>query len=313
MNPSGSCPATAASRVPRAIAIGAFDGVHLGHQTVVRTVIEAADRLGIASAALTFEPTPRQYFGRDPNADRRLTPDPERLGLLCNLGVQQVLVQTFDEALRKMTPEEFAREILIRELDARLIAVGESHTFGSGAGAGPEAMGALGERLGFEVCIVPLVASGPYSVSSSAIREALIEGNLDAAAAMLGRPYSLTGPVVRGRGLGAGLQAPTANLDLPADKFLPAAGVYAALALLDEEGATPHPAALTLGPSPTFDIEESRLEVHLLDFEGDLYGSELTVALLARLRPIERFSDRDTLVEQIKRDIAQVRAICAAG
>ncbi|MBM3499399.1 MAG: bifunctional riboflavin kinase/FAD synthetase [Armatimonadetes bacterium] len=311
MNASAGCPATSASRTPRAIAVGAFDGVHLGHQAVVRSVIEAAERLDITSAALTFEPTPRQFFARDPGADRRLTPDPERLGLLCRLGVQQVLVQTFDRDLRQMTPEEFARRILLEELDARFVAIGASHTFGSGAGAGPDSMRELGTRLGFEVDIVPLVAAGAHSVSSTAIREALTDGDLAPANAMLGRPYSLTGTVVRGRGLGADLQAPTANLDLPPEKLLPADGVYAAAALLAGESAA-RPAAISLGPSPTFGIEETRVEVHLLDFGGDLYGSELAVALLERLRPIQEFANRDELIAQIKRDVEQVRAVCAA-
>ena len=310
MNRPESCPATSATRTPRAIAVGAFDGVHLGHQAVVRSVIDAAVRLGVTSAALTFEPTPRQFFARDPSADQRLTPDPERLGLLCNLGVEQVLVQTFDRELRQMTAEGFARKILVEELDARFVAIGASHTFGSGAGAGPESMRELGERLGFEVHIVPLVSSGAFSVSSTAIREALAEGDLAAATAMLGRPYALSGPVVRGRGLGADLGAPTANLNLPDEKLLPATGVYAAVSLLGDEGHS-RPAAVSLGPSPTFDIEETRAEVHLLDFEGNLYESEMTVALLERLRPIEEFTNREELVAQIKRDIEDVRRICA--
>lgn len=311
MNSSVACPATSATRTPRAIAVGAFDGVHLGHQAVVGSVMEAAERMGVTSAALTFEPTPRQFFARDPGADRRLTPDPERLGLLCNLGVQQVLVQTFDRDLRRMTAEEFARRILLEELDARFVAIGASHTFGSGAGAGPESMRELGERLGFEVHIVPLVSGGALSVSSTAIREALADGDLATANVMLGRPYTLSGSVVRGLGLGAGLEAPTANLELPPEKLLPAPGVYAAVAALGE-APTPRAAALSLGPSPTFEIDETRVEVHLLDFEGDLYGAQLTVALLERLRPILHFGTRDELVAQIKRDIEQVRVVCAA-
>jgi len=220
-------------------------------------------------------------------------------------------VQTFDRELRNMTPEEFARAILVDELDARFVAIGASHTFGSGAGAGPESMRELGEQLGFEVQIVPLVSVGGLSVSSTAIREALAEGDMQAATTMLGRPYVVSGTVVRGRGLGADLQAPTANLEPPPEKFLPANGVYAAAALLGEGGTDPLPAAISLGPSPTFDIDETRFEVHLLDFEGDLYGAELTVALLERLRPIQEFASRDELIAQIRKDVEDVRRICA--
>jgi riboflavin kinase/FMN adenylyltransferase len=307
------CPASSATRTPRAIAVGAFDGVHVGHRAVVQSVLDAARARGLASAALTFEPTPRQYFARDPLADKRLTPDPERLGLLCNLGVEQVLVQTFDRELRGMTPEGFARAILVDELDARFVAIGASHTFGSGAGAGPGDMRELGDRLGFEVEIVPLVSVGGLSVSSTAIREALVEGDMQSARAMLGRPYAVCGTVVRGLGLGSALEAPTANLELPAEKLLPAHGVYAAAALLGDEEAGPLAAAVSLGPSPTFGIEETRLEVHLLDFEGDLYGAELAVALLERLRPVEDFASREELVAQIRRDVERVREVVGAN
>lgn len=306
---SDSCPGKPVSRIPRAVAVGAFDGVHLGHQAVVRAVIEAANRLGICSAALTFEPTPRQYFGRDPNAAKRLTPDPERLELLCALGVEQVLVQSFDRNMRKMTPEEFAKEVLVGELDARFVAIGASHTFGAGAAAGPDQMRLLGDQLGFEVQIVPLVSVGGVSVSSTTIREALAEGDMAAVRRMLGRPYLLYGTVVRGRGLGVGLKAPTANLDPPKEKLLPAHGVYAGIARTVNGGTEPQPAAVSVGPSPTFDIDETRVEVHLLDFDGDLYGTQLTVALLERLRSIQEFANRDELAAQIRKDIERVRRI----
>jgi len=309
MSQPTSCPATSVSRLPRAVAIGAFDGVHLGHQAVVRCVLEAAERLGLTSAALTFEPTPRQYFGRNGAAATRLTPDPERVRLLCRLGVRQVLVQSFDEELRRMSPEEFARNILVAELDARFVAIGASHTFGARGGAGPERMQQLGEELGFEVQIVPLVAVGGSSVSSTAVRDALAAGDVEAAQSMLGRPYSVSGTVVRGRGLGADLNAPTANLATPPDKLLPATGVYAAGAILGDGETGTFAAAVSLGPSPTFGIEESRFEVHLLDFEGDLRGAELTVALLKRLRPIRAFPDREALIAQVQRDIGDVRRI----
>jgi riboflavin kinase/FMN adenylyltransferase len=312
MSQSASCPATSVVRIPRAVAVGAFDGVHVGHQAVVRNVLGAARRRDVTSAALTFEPTPRQYFGRDPYASKRLTPDPERVSLLCSLGVEQVLVQSFDRALRQMTADQFAEQVLVEELDARFVAIGASHTFGSGAGAGPEYMRELGERLGFEVEIVPLVSVGGFTASSTAIREALAEGDVQAARAMLGRPYMVGGTVIRGRGLGVGLQAPTANLEPPPDKLLPAEGVYAAAAVLGDGEAAPLPAAVSLGPSPTLDIDETRFEVHLLDFDGDLYGSELTVALLERLRPIQEFASRHELTAQIRRDLDDVRRIFAA-
>jgi riboflavin kinase/FMN adenylyltransferase len=224
-----------------------------------------------------------------------------------------VLVQTFDEGLRRLTPEEFAQRVLVGELQARFVAIGDSHTFGAGGGGTPERMQQLGHSMGFEVSVVPLVCLGELCVSSTAIRKALAQGDLGRAQAMLGRPYTLTGTVVRGHGLGQGLGAPTANLEPPADKLLPASGVYAAAAVLGDGEAGPYAAALTYGPAPTLDIAEPRLEVHLLDFEGDLYGQEVTVALLERLRPLETFDSREALIEQIARDLKRVRAVYEQG
>jgi riboflavin kinase/FMN adenylyltransferase len=296
---------------PRAVAIGAFDGVHLGHQAVVTSVVNAASRLGIPSAALTFEPTPRQFFGRDESLRKRLTPDPERVQLLCSLGVQQVLVQTFDDDLRRMTPEQFVREILCERLEARFVGLGASHTFGAGRAAGPDRMAKLGREFGFEVEIVPLVSIEGATVSSTSVRAALATGDVAPACKLLGRPYAIAGRVVRGLGIGAGLGAPTANLQVPADKLLPAEGVYAAVAILADCDAAPVPAAAVIGPSPTFGVDESRVEAHLLDLDSDLYGRELAIGLLKRLRPIEGFPDTQALSDQIQRDCEETRRVFA--
>jgi riboflavin kinase / FMN adenylyltransferase len=292
---------------PRAVAIGAFDGVHRGHQAVVATVRRAAARLAVPSAALTFEPTPRQWFGRDDASRLRLTPDPERVALLCDLGVEQVLVQQFDDTLRRMTPEQFVRDVLVERLQARFVGIGASHTFGSGRAGGPASMAELGRQLGFEVEIVPLITVAGTTVSSSAVRAALAEGDADLAAKLLGRPYALHGRVVRGVGAGTGLGAPTANLEVPAGKLLPAEGVYAGAAALGDNATVP--AAIVVGPAPTLDILETRVEAHLLDFAGDLYGQELRVDLLRRLRAIETFSTREALMQQIGRDLAEARRV----
>ncbi|MGQ9732821.1 MAG: bifunctional riboflavin kinase/FMN adenylyltransferase, partial [Candidatus Zipacnadales bacterium] len=227
----------------------------------------------------------------------------------CNLGVDQVLEKTFDEDFHRMSPEEFAQSILVEQLDTRYVAVGASHTFGAGRGAGPERMRQLGVGLGFEVEIVPLISVGGLFVSSTSIRNALAKGDLATARTMLGRPYMVSGTVVRGMGVGADLGAPTANLAVPTDKLLPADGVYAAQAALGDKN-TVLPAAIVIGPSPTLAIAETRVEVHLLDFEGDLYGAELTVALWERLRPIVAFGSREELSRQIAADLKRVREMC---
>jgi len=296
---------------PRAVAIGAFDGVHLGHRAVVASVVNAASRLSIPSAALTFEPTPRQFFSRDELLRKRLTPDPERVRLLCSLGVQQVLVQSFDDGLRRMTPEQFVREILCERLEARFVGLGASHTFGAGRAAGPERMVEFGREFGFEVEIVPLVSVGGATVSSTSVRAALAMGDVVLARKLLGRPYAIDGRVVRGLGLGTDLGAPTANLQVSPDKLLPAEGVYAAAATFADSDAAPVPAAVVIGPSPTLNVDESRVEAHLLDFDSDLYDRELAIGLLRHLRPIEAFPDTQALCRQVQRDCEEARRVFA--
>jgi riboflavin kinase/FMN adenylyltransferase len=301
------------SRKPRAVAIGAFDGVHLGHAAVVRPVLEAAERLGITSAALTFEPTPRQYFAGSEEEKQRLTLDEERRELLCRLGVRQILVQTFDEELRNMTPEQFAREVLCERLDARFVSIGASHTFGSRRTGGPEEIAELGRQLGFEVHVEPLATIDGRIVSSTKVRRALAEGDMAAASRMLGRPYTVTGRVIEGESRGRGFGYPTANIGLPPHKLLPAEGVYAGVALLRDGNAGPLPAAVNLGQAPTFGVSKPRLEAHLIDFRGDVYGERLTIGFLARLRGIETFGHLDQLLEQLQQDVADTRRIFADG
>ncbi len=299
------------SRRPRAVAIGAFDGVHLGHAAVVRPVLEAAERMGITPAALTFEPTPRQYFARSEEERKRLTLDAERRELLCRLGVQQILVQTFDEDLRQMTPEQFARQVLRDRLDARFVSIGASHTFGSKRAGGPEEIAELGGRLGFEVHIEPLASLEGTVVSSTKVRNALTEGDMHTARRMLGRPYTVTGRIVEGHGRGSRFGCPTANMAVSPEKLLPAQGVYAAAAVLDDDAPEAIPAAVNLGLAPTFGVSEPRLEAHLIDFRGDIYGRRLTVGFLARLREVKAFSHLDQLLEQLQQDLADAHRIFA--
>ena len=303
--------ANSPSRKPRAVAIGAFDGVHRGHAAVVRPVLEAAERMGIVSAALTFEPTPRQYLAQDDESRKRLTLDEERRELLCRLGVEQILVQTFDEELRQMAPEQFAREILHDRLEARFVSIGASHTFGAGRAGGPEEIADLGHKLGFEVHVEPLALAGDKVISSTKVRRALTEGDMQEAQRMLGRPYSICGRVTQGERRGMEFGWPTANVGIPVEKVVPADGVYAGIALPEGDGAQPLPAAVSLGGAPTFGVSERRLEAHLIDFEGDLYGERLTIGFLARLRQIKTFGHLDQLLEQVQHDVAETRRIYA--
>jgi len=276
---------TALEWQPRAIAIGTFDGVHRGHQAVVA----AAAASGLVATAVTFDPHPRVVLG---NRVELVTTLERRLELLSRAGAEDVLVVEFTPELMRLEPEEFAERYL-RAIGGEAVVAGEDFRFGSRRRGDL----ALLERLGFGVLEVPEVAD----VSSSAIRAALAEGDVVAAAALLGRPYELDGTVVTGDQRGGTLGYPTANLALDAELACPRHGIYAGEAL-------DHRAAVSIGTNPHYGGTERRIEPHLLDFEGDLYGRRLVVELWERLRDEAVFDSEQDLIEQIGRDVEQARA-----
>jgi riboflavin kinase/FMN adenylyltransferase len=269
----------------RAVAIGSFDGVHLGH----RRVLDAARSDGLPATVVTFWPHPRLVLG---NQVELLSTLERRLELLDEAGMDEALVVEFTSELAKREPGEFA-ESLLRQIGTRLIAVGENFRFGRAAAGDP----ALLERLGFEVDTVPTLEG----VSSTRIRSLLREGDVVTAAQLLGRPAEIEGTVVLGDRRGGTLGYPTANLDVPRDLLVPAYGIYAGAA----EG---HRAAISIGVNPHYGGHERRVEPHLLDFDGDLYGQRLRVELWQRLRDERAFPSEAELVAQIAQDIEQARA-----
>jgi riboflavin kinase / FMN adenylyltransferase len=275
----------ALERQPRAIAIGTFDGVHRGHQAVAA----AAAASGLVATAITFDPHPRVVLG---NRVELVTTLDRRLELLTEAGAEDVLVVEFTPELMRLEPEEFAERYL-RAIGSEAVVAGEDFRFGSRRRGDL----ALLERLGFGVLEVPEVPG----VSSSAIRAALAAGDVVAAAAMLGRPYELDGTVVAGDQRGGTLGYPTANLALDAELACPRHGIYAGEAL-------GHRAAVSIGTNPHYGGTERRIEPHLLDFEGDLYGRRLVVELWVRLREEAVFDSEQDLIEQIGRDVEQARA-----
>jgi riboflavin kinase / FMN adenylyltransferase len=275
----------ALERQPRAIAIGTFDGVHRGHQAVAA----AAAASGLVATAITFDPHPRVVLG---NRVELVTTLDRRLELLTEAGAEDVLVVEFTPELMRLEPEEFAERYL-RAIGSEAVVAGEDFRFGSRRRGDL----ALLERLGFGVLEVPEVPG----VSSSAIRAALAAGDVVAAAAMLGRPYELDGTVVAGDQRGGTLGYPTANLALDAELACPRHGIYAGEAL-------GHRAAVSIGTNPHYGGTERRIEPHLLDFEGDLYGRRLVVELWERLREEAVFDSEQDLIEQIGRDVEQARA-----
>jgi len=268
----------------RVVAIGSFDGVHLGH----RRVLEAARATGGRAAVVTFWPHPRLVLG---NRVELLSTLERRLELLEDAGMDETLVVEFTPGLAAREPEEFA-DSLLREIGARTIVVGEDFRFGRAAAGDP----ALLERLGFDVRVVPTVAG----VSSTQIRALLREGDVVEAAKLLGRPAEIEGTVVLGSQRGGTLGFPTANLSVPTDVLVPAYGIYAGTAL-------GHRAAISIGVNPHYGGDERRIEPHLLDFEGDLYGRRLVVELWRRLRDERAFDSEDELVAQIARDVDATR------
>jgi riboflavin kinase/FMN adenylyltransferase len=276
---------TALEQRPRAVAIGTFDGVHRGHQEVVR----AATETGLAPTALTFDPHPRIVLG---NQVELVTTLERRLELLAAAGADDVLVVSFTPELMRLEPEEFA-ESHLRRIGCEVVVAGEDFRFGSRRRGDL----ALLERLGFDVVVVREVPG----VSSSAIRAALTDGDVAAAALMLGRPFELDGTVVAGDQRGGTLGYPTANLRLDPQLACPRHGIYAG-------AARGHRAAVSVGTNPHYGGTERRIEPYLLDFDGDLYSQRLVVELWQRLRDEAVFESEEDLVAQIGRDVEATRA-----
>lgn len=290
-----------------AATVGVFDGVHLGHFVVLRRVVARAEALGVRPAMVTFAGHPKEVLlGRAPATVTSLE---HRLLLFERAGIGLTLVLEFDAALRELTAAQFLRRILLDGLGLRELVFGFDSKFGRDRGGNPESLAPLAREWGFGIEEVPPLRLGGRAVSSSAIREAVGLGDLRSAATMLGRPVSVLGTVVRGDGRGKSLGFPTANLDLH-HELHPPAGVYAALALLD--GAL-RPAVVNVGNKPTFGGGEETVEAHLLDGGGDLYGRDLEVFFLERLRGEKTFPGTEALREQIAADAARAREVAEAA
>jgi riboflavin kinase/FMN adenylyltransferase len=284
------------------VTVGAFDGLHLGHQALLSRLRGHASRLSRPAMMLTFEPTPREFFSRrDPPA--RLTSLRERYRLLGRMQLDALLILRFTERLRSMTSEEFA-QLLAKNLGAPQVVVGHDFKFGQGGQATAASLTGAGRRLGFEVDVVEPVKVGNERVSSSGVREALSRGDLKQASQWLGRPYSMIGRVRKGEELGRKLGYPTANLRLERLRS-PVQGIFAVRVHGVADGALPGVASL--GTRPTVNGSVPLLEAHVFDFSGDLYGREIEVEFVAKLRDERHFATLDVLVEQMNLDAAEAR------
>jgi riboflavin kinase/FMN adenylyltransferase len=291
---------------PLALALGKFDGVHRGHQALIRLLREQASARGLASGVVIFHPNPRTVL-RPGSRDSYLTGLDERIELLYDLGLDVVAPVTFTSELAQSSAEEFARS-LREDLQMALLVGGPGRARGRGRAGTPDRMRELGERFGFELVIVDFASLEGGKIGSGAVRAALARGDVEEAATLLGRPFSLQGPVVRGAMRGRTLGFPTANVAVGADRELPALGVYATRAYVGEQRYT---SVTNIGKRPTFDDGSPTVETYLMDFDGDIYGCELRIELVRLLRGETKFSGIEELRAQIGRDIANARVALA--
>lgn len=304
----------AAARAPCALTIGNFDGVHRGHQALLARVRAAADRLGLESAVMTFEPHPREFFahkmGDMSKAPPRIANLRDKLQALENNGVDRVIVEHFCDAFAGQSPQAFVEKVLVEGLHVKWLMVGDDFCYGARRAGNVAMLTEAGKQYGFEVEVLPTVRNGETRISSSAVRSALAEGDFPHAQALLGHPYSISGHVIHGAKLGRDIGFPTLNLRVPHQPAL--SGIFIVQVHgLDEK---PLPAVASLGVRPTVeDAGRVLLEVHVFDFARNCYGKVVRVEFLQKIRDEEKFIDLPTLVKAIERDADQARAFFAAN
>lgn len=284
--------------------IGNFDGVHLGHKAVLDLVIDKAQEMRLPSQVVIFEPLPREFFS-GALAPARLTRFREKVQVIQGYTLNRLLCLHFNWSLAEMPAEEFIKQILIEGLGIRYLVVGDDFQFGKDRGGDYAMLQEAGREFGFEVAKMPAFIVDSKRVSSTLIRHALQQGDLKLAQSLLGRPYSISGRVVRGDQLGRKLGYPTANLKL-GRQVSPVNGVFAAR--VHGAGNEPRDGVVNIGTRPTVGGKDSRLEVHLLSFNNDLYGYHLRVDLLHKLREEIRFQSVEVLKRHIQRDVAMAKA-----
>jgi riboflavin kinase/FMN adenylyltransferase len=290
-----------------AISIGVFDGVHRGHEELVRHLLAEASKRDLTGGIVTFHPSPITVLRPDVSLSY-LESLEQRVELLGQLGVEFVSVLQFTSEVAQVSARDFVR-LLVEEANMRLLIVGEDFALGRGREGDTDALRGFGTELGFEVVTVPLLAASDDRISSTRVRAALAAGEMEEVADLLGRSYTLRGPVVHGDERGRAIGVPTLNIGVSPDRALPPNGVYITRATLPD--GRQFDACTNLGMQPTFDGTRWQVETHLLDFEGDLYDAVVTVELLQRLRDEQKFDGVDALLTQIHQDLDQTRAFFA--
>lgn len=293
------------------VAIGNFDGVHIGHQSVIELARAAGDRIGAPLGVLTFEPHPRQYFAPDAPPFRLMNPE-ARAHRLEKLGVEKLYELNFNAALAGLAPREFAEKVISEGLGLRHVVVGADFCFGKGRAGDAADLTEFGKEMGFGVTIAELLEGDSGEVSSTAIRNALTDGRPRDAARMLGHWHRIDGPVIGGEQRGRDLGYPTANMSIEG-LHPPKFGVYAVLVdVLDGPHKGHYKGAASLGVRPMFNGEIPNLETFIFDFAGDLYSADLSVALVEYLRPEETFDSLEAFIAQMEDDCIRARVILDA-
>lgn len=287
------------------VTIGVFDGVHTGHQQTIGHAVKRARELGLPAVVLTFDPHPSEVV-RPGSHPAMLTSPQRKAELLAGLGVDVLCVQPFTLDFSKLDADRFVHDVLVENLHAALVVVGENFRFGHKAAGDVELLAKLGRTFGFAVESAPLVTGDGTVYSSTYVRACVDAGDVEAAAAVLGRPHRLEGVVVRGDQRGREIGFPTANLMVAKYAAVPADGVYAAWLV---RGNDRLPAAVSIGTNPTFAGQDRRVEAYVLDFDGDLYGERLALDFVSHLRPTLKFDGVEALVEAIHDDVARTRAV----
>ncbi len=292
------------------VTVGTFDGVHRGHWAVLERIRERAEDTGSRTVLVTFHPHPLRIV-RPETAPQLLTTPTEKKEILVESGLDFAVFLRFTQALARYTPRRFVEEILVGLLGVEELVIGYDHGFGRGRSGDVNALVEIGSDLGFRVEVVGPVDMGDGPVSSTRIRNAVSAGDMETARAGLGRPYSIRGIVVRGEGRGRTLGFPTANLQVGSpEKLLPPPGIYAVRGAL---WSGSFPGALHIGPRPTFQGSAPSIELHLMDFDRDVYGEEVRVDIVKFLRPVVPFESAEALVRQMQLDVGRARDVLEEG
>ena len=294
------------------VTIGTFDGVHLGHQKILQTLKDEAESVHGESVLLTFYPHPRMILFPESHGMKLLHTQVEKMDKLSNFGLQNLIVYPFSFDFSRLTALEFVRDILVNKLHVRKIVIGYDHQFGKNREGNIEYLKDIADTYEFEVIEIPAQDIDEVNISSTKIREALLQGDVQRAAVFLGEPYELSGTVVRGRALGRTIGYPTANIEVNSDlKLVPGIGVYAVEVLVDGKV---HRGMLNIGRRPTVvSSDVVNLEVHILDFQQDIYDKIITIRFMSRVRDEQKFESVEALKEQLKNDEKFVRTSVVFG